>query len=87
MYMGFLFADDVDTASRAVVEERQEVRTERTETVRDTNGRPLFGGLRALRAKDTREAESDTDYSEMPEQTTSTQLKELVQRHEKVVRE
>ncbi|XP_046681069.1 serine/arginine repetitive matrix protein 2-like isoform X2 [Homalodisca vitripennis] len=56
-------------------QEHQEVQ----EPVCDAKGRPLFGGLKALRAQEPVEAT-------MPEQT-STQLRELVERHEKVVRE
>lgn len=60
------------------VKKREEPKEPEPTTVCDTRGRPLFGGLRALRVSEP--------VDDMPEQN-STQLRELVQRHEKVVSE
>lgn len=56
------------------------------EIIRDSSGRPLFGGLRALKAT---KPSSDEPSSEeiMPEQPISPQLKEIVNKHEQHVRE
>lgn len=51
--------------------------TEEEPEVCDARGRPLFG-LKAL--------QTGGDYETMPEQKTSQQLKELVEKHEKNAR-
>ncbi|XP_063221478.1 serine/arginine repetitive matrix protein 2-like isoform X2 [Bacillus rossius redtenbacheri] len=55
--------------------------------VRDSSGRPLFGGLRALQAPREPEPESEPEpRDDMPEQPASPQLKELVSKHEQRAR-
>jgi hypothetical protein len=59
----------------------------------DSSGRPLFGGLRALKVTTTTSSSSwsspkdkdkapSTDDNKMPEQPVSSHLRELVTKHE-----
>uniref|UniRef100_A0A8D8W4M2 Smoothelin domain-containing protein n=1 Tax=Cacopsylla melanoneura TaxID=428564 RepID=A0A8D8W4M2_9HEMI len=62
--------DEVTSASSVQITEEE---SEEFGSFKDSSGRPLFGGLRALK-------------SEMPEQPPTSQLKDLVEKHEKSAR-
>ncbi|KAL1451926.1 hypothetical protein WDU94_006256 [Cyamophila willieti] len=66
-----LTEDEVTSTSSVQITEEE---TEEFGTLKDSSGRPLFGGLRALK-------------TEMPEQPPTSQLKDLVQKHEKTARD
>jgi hypothetical protein len=89
----FTIVDTVDNAPTSELEPEdkpQEVESKPSEIL-DSSGRPLFGGLRALKATTTisRSSSSPQDRNKipttednMPEQPVSSHLRELVSKHE-----
>jgi hypothetical protein len=90
----FTIVDTVDNTPISELEPEdkpQEIDSKRSE-IRDSSGRPLFGGLRALKVTTTTTSRSSSgphDRDEapstndnMPEQPVSSHLRELVNKHE-----
>jgi hypothetical protein len=96
-YFSILFTT-IDTVDNTPVSELepedkpQEIDSKRSE-IRDSSGRPLFGGLRALKATTTSTSRStsgphDRDEApstndNIPDQAVSSHLRELVNKHER----
>ncbi|XP_026676417.1 uncharacterized protein LOC103505282 [Diaphorina citri] len=70
-----LFTDEDFSGTSSVQITEEESVSEDFGGLRDSSGRPLFGGLRALKS------------ANMPEQPPTSQLKDLVEKHEKNARE
>lgn len=90
----FTITDTVDNTpinEPAPEEKPQEIDSKRSE-ICDSSGRPLFGGLRALKVTTTTtnksssgpcdRDEAPSSESSMPEQPVSSHLRELVNKHE-----
>nr|CAD7197416.1 unnamed protein product [Timema douglasi] len=64
---------------------REKLKPRPTE-LKDASGRPLFGGLRALKRQPVEDTEEPQGEEDMPEQPVSPQLKDLVSKHEQRAR-
>nr|CAD7569013.1 unnamed protein product [Timema californicum] len=79
--------DCVDLSPSSVEPEppREKLKPRPTE-LKDASGRPLFGGLRALKRQPVEDTEEPQGEEDMPEQPVSPQLKDLVSKHEQRAR-
>nr|CAD7392586.1 unnamed protein product [Timema cristinae] len=64
---------------------REKLKPRPTE-LKDASGRPLLGGLRALKRQPVEDTEEPQGEEDMPEQPVSPQLKDLVSKHEQRAR-
>nr|CAD7459071.1 unnamed protein product [Timema tahoe] len=77
--------DCADLSPSSVEPPREKLKPRPTE-LKDASGRPLFGGLRALKRQPVEDTEEPQGEEDMPEQPVSPQLKDLVSKHEQRAR-